>query len=287
MAYTCLRVYKTDNVDVSLNYSRMRSFNLNSKIHFRFLVVCPLSEPVFGLFWFNPGADSENLIEIQRDLLLLNEPLDLSLGGRRQNPHQGLGSESVLGSLLVVTLGHVSEHEVGGLVNVVDDLSEVGLEVGVSQSLEIGQSCRGDVSLPLEVALASINKLMKTSNLCNEVHKGSLNLKILSGDRALAGGRESHSGLLVGINNLSGLGGSIPHVGSEDNDVEVLVDVVHNLGLEECLGRVIHDLVAQLGLSNVLPELLDASATSLRGTVAVNDLVSIVLGSSTIGQLGE
>ena len=153
----------------------------------------------WGLFWFNPGADSQDLIEIQRDLLLLNESLDLSLGGRRQNPHQGLGSEPVLSSLLVVTLGHVSEHEVGGLVNVVDDLSEVGLEVRVSQALEIGQSCWGDVSLPLKVALTSVNKLMQTSNLGNKVHEGSLNLKILGGDGALARGRKSHSGLLLSL----------------------------------------------------------------------------------------
>merc|ERR1719320_229242 len=65
------------------------------------------------------------------------------------------------------------------------------------------------------------------------------------------------------------------------------MDVVHNLGLEEGLGSVIHDLVAELGLGNVLSELLDASASSLLGTVEVNDLVSIVLGTSAIGQLGH
>merc|ERR1712095_121811 len=128
---------------------------------------------------------------------------------------------------------------------------------------------------------------MQTSNLGNKVHEGSLNLELLGGDRAFARGRQSHSGLLVSLNRFSGLGGSIPHVGSEDNDVEVLVDVVHDLGLEEGLGSVIHDLVAELGLGDVLPELLDASATSLLGTVEVNDLVSIVLGTSTIGQLGN
>merc|ERR1719384_871373 len=106
-------------------------------------------------------------------------------------------------------------------------------------------------------------------------------------DRAFAGGRQSHSGLLVSLNRFSGLGGSIPHVGSEDNDVEVLMDIVHNLGLEEGLGSVIHDLVAELGLGNVLSELLDASASSLLGTVEVNDLVSIVLGTSAVGQLGH
>merc|ERR1719500_2271022 len=75
---------------------------------------------------------------------------------------------------------------------------------------------------------------------------------LLGGDRAFAGGRQSHSSFLVSLNTLSGLGGSIPHVGSKGNNVEVLVDVVHNLGLEEGLGSVIHDLVGELG-----PQILD------------------------------
>ena len=104
LAYKCLQVYITDKVDVSLNYSRMRSVKLNLN-PFRFLVVSVhWIGGLLDLFGFNPGADSQNLIEIQRDLLLLNEPLDLSLGGRRQNPHQGLGGEPVLGPLLVIAL---------------------------------------------------------------------------------------------------------------------------------------------------------------------------------------
>ena len=51
----------------------------------------------------------------------------------------------------------------------------------------------------------------------------------------------------------------------------VHLDVVHNLGLEESLGGVIHDLVAQLGLGDVLTELLDAS-TGGRGAILVDDL---------------
>merc|ERR1712018_540774 len=134
--------------------------------------------------------------------------------------------------------------------------------------------------LPLPVSIRSC----RPPNTGNKVHEGSSNLELLGGDGALAGGRESHSGLLVSINSFPGLGGSIPHVGGEDNDVEVLVDVVHDLGLKEGLGSVVHDLVAELGLGDVLPELLDASATSLLGSVQVNDLVSIVLGANTILQ---
>ena len=51
----------------------------------------------------------------------------------------------------------------------------------------------------------------------------------------------------------------------------VHLDVVHNLGLEESLGGVIHDLVAQLGLGDVLTELLDAGAGG-RGAILVDDL---------------
>merc|ERR1711973_543956 len=58
--------------------------------------------------------------------------------------------------------------------------------------------------------------------------------------------------------------GCLPHVGGEDNKVVVLVDVVHDLHLKEGLGGVVHDFVGQLGLGDVLPQLLDASASGLR-----------------------
>ena len=38
------------------------------------------------------------------------------------------------------------------------------------------------------------------------------------------------------------------------------LDVVHDLGLEESLSSIVHDLVAQLGLGDVLADLLDAGA---------------------------
>merc|ERR1712141_626671 len=75
---------------------------------------------------------------------------------------------------------------------------------------------------------------------------------------------------------------SFAHVCGEDNEIEVLVDVVHDLGLEEHLGGVVHDLVAQLGLSNVLSELLDTSTSSLGTTILVNDLVAFSLGTLAV-----
>ena len=78
----------------------------------------------------------------------------------------------------------------------------------------------------------------------------------------------------------------LPHIGSIDDHVEVLVNVVHDLGLEEGLGTVIHDLVAKLGLGDVLPQLLDASAPGLFSAALVNDLVTLVLGSLPIFECG-
>merc|ERR1712003_610297 len=91
------------------------------------------------------------------DSVLLNKSLDLSLKISRQDSHQGLGGKPVLGSLLVITLGHVSKHGVGGLVDVVDNLSKVGLEVSLGKILKVGQGGGGDVSLPLKFALALLH----------------------------------------------------------------------------------------------------------------------------------
>ena len=50
------------------------------------------------------------------------------------------------------------------------------------------------------------------------------------------------------------------------------------IGLEESLSSVIHDLVAELGLGDVLSQLLDASALG-RWAIFVNDLIAFPLGS--------
>ena len=51
----------------------------------------------------------------------------------------------------------------------------------------------------------------------------------------------------------------------------IYLNVIHDLGLKECLSSIVHDLVAELGLGDVLPQLLDASSLGW-GTVLVNDL---------------
>ena len=112
----------------------------------------------FGIYNFDkclslesltPGALTQDVVEVQGDGLFLNQSFDFSFKISRQDSHEGLGGEPVLGSLLVVSLGHVGEHGVGGLVDVVDDLAKVGLEVGGGERLEVGESCGWDISLPL------------------------------------------------------------------------------------------------------------------------------------------
>merc|ERR1719507_912280 len=47
--------------------------------------------------------------------------------------------------------------------------------------------------------------------------------------------------------------------------------------LRKSLGGIIHDLIGELGLSNVLPQLLDAVASSLGCSIFVNHLVALIL----------
>jgi len=240
-----------------------------------------------GLESLSPGTLTKDVVQVQGDGLFLNQGFNFSFKISRQDSHQGLGGKPVLGSLLVITLGHVIEHQVSGLVDVMDNLAKIALEVLGSQSLKIRERRRRDVSLPLEVTLASLNVFPHPGVLIHEGLEGSGNLEVLGGNGALARGRKSHSGLLLSLNNLPGGNCGLSHVASKDDEIEILVDVVHDLGLEESLGSVIHDLVAELRLGNVLPELLDASASSLLGAIKVNDLVSIILCGNTILHLSN
>ena len=89
------------------------------------------------LLRLDPGAGTEDLIQVQGHAAFLNQTLNLLLVGLGEDPHQGLGGEPVLCSLLVISLGHVIEHEMSGLVDVVDDLSEVTLEVLSGESFKV------------------------------------------------------------------------------------------------------------------------------------------------------
>jgi len=50
----------------------------------------------------SPGALAEDLVQVQGDGVLGDQSLDLVLQVVGQNPHQGLGGETILGTLLVV-----------------------------------------------------------------------------------------------------------------------------------------------------------------------------------------
>merc|ERR1711990_589220 len=228
-----------------------------------------------------PGTLTQDVVEVQGDGLFLNQSFNFSFKISRQDSHESLGGKPVLGSLLVVSLGHVGEHGVGGLVDVVDDLAKVGLEVGGGERLQVGEGGRWDISLPLEPALALIDHASQSGVLLHELNEGLTDLQLVSGDGSLATG-QSVLGLVLIRQRVSGRISGLAHVGGEDNQIEVLVDVVHDLGLEEDLGGVVHDLVAQLGLSNVLSELLDPSSSSLGRTILVNDLVAFSLGRLTV-----
>ena len=101
-------------------------------------------------------------------------------------------------------------------------------------------------------------------------------LEALGGGGDLAAGKGEGLLVLLGDAVLGHLA-LVSQVGSEADQVEVLLDVVHNLGLEESLSGIIHDLVAQLGFGNVLAQLLDTSTLGC-GSVFVNDLVAFTFG---------
>merc|ERR1711992_435170 len=164
-----------------------------------------------------------------------------------------------------------------------DDLAKVGLEVRLGKVLQVGESSGGNVSLPLEVTLACLNHISDSFVLLTKLSKGFGQLELVSRNGTSA---TRQSELLLGIlgAGLPGQVSGLPHVGGEDNQVEVLVDIVHNFHLQEGLGSIVHNLIAELGLGNVLSQLLDASSTSLGGSVLVNDLVTLILGTSTILQ---
>merc|ERR1711899_553639 len=78
----------------------------------------------------------------------------------------------------------------------------------------------------------------------------------------------------------------VTEISSEADQIEVLLDVVHDFGLEESLCGIVHDLVAQLGFGNVLAQLLDTSTLGC-GSVFVNDFVAFTFGGISFGESGN
>ena len=109
---------------------------------------------VLQRFALTPGTLSQNLVQVQSHCLSGNQAFYFSFQFVGQNSHQGLGGEPVLGSLLVITLGHIFKQIVAGQIDIVNDLAQVLLEVSVGQVLQVVQVVLGNIALPLQFALA-------------------------------------------------------------------------------------------------------------------------------------
>ena len=66
--------------------------------------------------------------------------------------------------------------------------------------------------------------------------------------------------LLVVANSTNGAKGLFAKVGAENDQVEILLDVIHDLDFEESLGCVVHNFVAELRLGNVFSKLFNTGA---------------------------
>jgi hypothetical protein len=235
-----------------------------------------------GFDLLSPGALAENLVEIQGHGLFGDEAFDFVLQVLGQYSHEGLGGETVLGALLVITLRHILEQIVSGKVNIVDDFAQIFVEVGVGQILEVVQSVLGNVALPLEFTFALFTDGSEVAVFVHPLDESLGHLEVLSGRRHLSSG-ERKVLLLLFADSVDGVFALFPEVTGEADKVEVLLNVVHDFGLEESLCGVIHDFVAELGLGDVLAELLDAGALG-SGTVLVDDLIALSLGGGAVGE---
>merc|ERR1719300_1026389 len=170
-----------------------------------------------------------------------------------------LRSKLVHGVVLVVTPGQVAEHVPGQLVDPLDHLGHVGLEVGGRQHvLELGELLVGDLPLPLQLAAALLDHGAQTRVV---VHK-----------------------LLEGLGEA--LGSELADVHGEDDEVEVPLDVVHDLGLEVGLPVVRGHIKGHLGLDDALTDVLNTSSTRGRGS-EVNQLVNLGLGNLGLGECSK
>jgi len=236
-------------------------------------------------FSLAPGALSQNLVQVQSHGFLVDQAFYFVLQFVGEDPHQGLGGEPVLGALLVIALRHVFEEVVAGQVDVVDDLAQVLLEVSVSQVLQVVQSVLRNISLPLELAFAIFTDLPQRGILIHPSHESFGQFQVLSGGGHFAAGQSEGLPLLLRAAFLAKLA-LLTKVASEADQVKVLLDVVHDFGLEESLSGIVHNLVAELGLGNVFAELFDAGSLG-SGSVFVDDLVAFAFGSLALASAGD
>merc|ERR1719391_956986 len=176
-----------------------------------------------------------------------------------QDLNHGLRSKFVHGVVLVVSPGQVAEHVPGQLVDPLDHLGHVGLEVGGGEHvLQLGELLVGNLSLPLQLAAALLNHGAQTRVV---IHV-----------------------LLEGLGEA--LGAELADVHGKDDEVEVPLDVVHDLGLEVGLPVVRGDVEGHLGLDDALTDVLNTSSTGGRGS-EVNQLVNLGLGTLGLGECSK
>merc|ERR1711976_1015561 len=130
--------------------------------------------------------------------------------------------------------------------------------------------------LPLHINHGVEARVVRT-----ELSKGLVELQLVSRD-GTSTSRESQVFLDILRTSFSGKVSSLSHVSCEDNEVEIFVDVVHDFCFKESLSSIIHNFIAELRFSNVFSKLLDTSSTSLGCSIFVNNLVTFILGSSSI-----
>merc|ERR1719391_587169 len=176
-----------------------------------------------------------------------------------QDLNHSLRSKFVHGVVFVVSPGQVAEHVPGQLVDPLDHLGHVGLEVGGGEHvLQLGELLVGDLPLPLQLAAALLNHGAQTRVV---IHV-----------------------LLEGLGEA--LGAKLADVHGEDDEVEVPLDVVHDLGLEVGLPVIRGDVEGHLGLDDALTDVLNTSSTRGRGS-QVNQLVNLGLGNLGLGECSE
>merc|ERR1712142_568804 len=178
--------------------------------------------------------------------LLLNV---FSKVGREDLDH-GLAGQLVHGVVLVMAPGKVSEHVPGQLVDPLDDLRHVTLEVlSGEENLQLLELLIGNLPLPLQLPSALLD------------HGAQVTVSVHVLEEAL---REA-------------LGSELADEHGEDNQIEVTLDIVHNLGLEVSLPVVSGDVESHLRLDDALSDVLHSGAAGRRSG-KIGKFVNLSLG---------
>jgi len=168
----------------------------------------------------------------------------------------GLRCKLVHGVVLVVASGEISKHVPGEFVDALDDLGHVGLEVCRGEEvLKLREVLIGNLTLPLKLATALFNHSAETRVFIHVL---------------LEGLRES-------------LGSNLTDVHSKHDEVEVTLDVVHDLGLEICLPVIRGDIKGHLRLNNALSDILNTSA-AWRRSGKINKFINLGFGNLGSGE---